>query len=633
MVRLSVVLLERDERRALRALGALGVVHLVRLGAGPDTAPRAPSDGTDAALRWTALLERAERLRVALQLPPRPAAPLDCTAEEVAAGLERAEARVREVAGRREANRARRDELSRSTQRLEPWLGLEIPISRLGAGSLAVVRLGTLPTTGGPAGALRAGDHGLLLALPALPGLRQPVVALASGPGVASLDAALRAVGFEELVAPRAAGTLEDHAAALARERTDAEQERVRIDAELRDLALELTEALAALAARARLECQLEEARRCLPRTGTALLLRGWVPATSAAAVERCLREEVAGVCVVQRASPGPQEEEDVPVLLRASRLLRPFGALVAGFGLPRYREISPTPFLAIGFLIMFGVMFGDVGHGAVLALVGLGGIAARRWRDASVLLLLCGLAAVAGGLVYGSCFGLDRFRALALWRDPLEGDPLTFMAMAMGLGVITISLGVTLNVVNRLRHGDAAAAILDRFGLAGLGFYWSAIACLAFGARGAEIPWPAAAVLALSVAAWLVAGRVEGGRGRHTARAASGGLVAGLVEALETVLVYLANTISFVRLAAYGMSHAALLVAILLAARAAGPPGGVAFGAVLVLGNAAAIVLEGVIAAVQALRLEYYEFFSKFFSGAGRPYAPFRLEPTGGTP
>jgi len=99
------------------------------------------------------------------------------------------------------------------------------------------------------------------------------------------------------------------------------------------------------------------------------------------------------------------------------------------------------------------------------------------------------------------------------------------------------------------------------------------------------------------------------------------------LIEAFEAALSYLANTISFVRLAAYAMSHSAILMATFAMADTVldmGAVGGVLYIAVVILGNAIALVLEGVIVAVQVLRLEYYEFFSKFLAGTGLPFRPF---------
>jgi len=99
-----------------------------------------------------------------------------------------------------------------------------------------------------------------------------------------------------------------------------------------------------------------------------------------------------------------------------------------------------------------------------------------------------------------------------------------------------------------------------------------------------------------------------------------------------EALLSYFANTVSFVRLGAYAMSHAALLVAAFMIAADVKhfSPGGTLLSVlVIILGNLVALVLEGIVASVQALRLEYYEFFGKFFSGGGQPFKPFRLQTT----
>ena len=134
---------------------------------------------------------------------------------------------------------------------------------------------------------------------------------------------------------------------------------------------------------------------------------------------------------------------------------------------------------------------------------------------------------------------------------------------------------------------------------------------------------------MAAGAAAW-VAGGIWSARRRG---GDDGGLLPGAAESLagafEAALLYLANTVSFVRLAAYAMSHAALLAAawsLRGAADAAFGPGSAAGVAALVLAQAAALGLEGLVASVQAVRLEYYEFFGKFFEGGGRPFEPLVL-------
>ncbi len=203
----------------------------------------------------------------------------------------------------------------------------------------------------------------------------------------------------------------------------------------------------------------------------------------------------------------------------------------------------------------------------------------------------------------------------------------------AIGVGVVMISLGLILNAVNRFRRGDVIGGFLDKFGVAGILFYWGVLAMIigrdAISSRGLM---GAALVVFLVVPAlcWIVKEPLEYFLHRSGDHGTLGiAVTESFVGAFEAFLSYLANTISFVRLGAYAMSHAALLVAAFMLAEqvkhlpVAGTVGGVI---VVILGNLVAIVLEGIIASVQALRLEYYEFFGKFFSGDGQAFEPFRL-------
>ena len=208
----------------------------------------------------------------------------------------------------------------------------------------------------------------------------------------------------------------------------------------------------------------------------------------------------------------------------------------------------------------------------------------------------------------------------------------------AIGIGIGMISLGLILNVINRLRRGDVIGGLLDKFGVVGLLFYWGALALMtqfaALQSRGL-VNLALALFVVLPLAGWALKEPIEHCLRRRAGHPdePGGGLFAAVTESLvgafEAVLSYLANTISFVRLAAYAMSHAALLVAAFMMAEkvkhlAVGGP--VLSVLVIILGNLVALVLEGIIASVQALRLEYYEFFGKFFSGSGQAFKPFRL-------
>ena len=371
--------------------------------------------------------------------------------------------------------------------------------------------------------------------------------------------------------------------------------------------------------------------------------MTGWVPAPDVAAAERDLAGTTGGRFVLTVTDPGDVPEDEIPVLLRHSWLIRPFVALGNMYGLPMYREVEPTFFVAISYILMFGMMFGDAGNGLVVALAGVG----LRWKgrsqglkDAGLVLLLAGLSGIGFGIYYGSYFGIEEMGGHPLGKSPLGANTMNLMIAAIAMGVGLMSLGLVLGIINRLRHGHVVDALMDRYGVAGAVFYWGCLALLFYVAamHGGNVPWwvvlcvlvlPLVAVAAREPLHMVLARRHSHGGGHAEPMGET--LVVSAVEAFETVLGFVANTISFVRLAAFAIAHAAVLLASFAIAeqlqKGLGPGlGGVLGVLVIILGNAIAIALEGLVAFVQALRLEYYEFFGKFFSGAGRPFAPFRL-------
>jgi len=200
------------------------------------------------------------------------------------------------------------------------------------------------------------------------------------------------------------------------------------------------------------------------------------------------------------------------------------------------------------------------------------------------------------------------------------------------------------LNMINKFRHGDVVGALLDKFGVAGAVFYWGVLALAAkytavtemglfWAALVAVVGVPLAAIVLKEPLEFVLARRPGHERHGHEAEGTSmlEAVLGSFVGAFEAVIAYTANTISFIRLAAYAMSHAAILMATFAIAAQVGswvpgPGGTVLWVLVIILGNVMAILLEGLVALVQAVRLEYYEFFGKFLSGSGRAFEPFRI-------
>lgn len=639
MLRLDALVLSRDARCVLTDLGRRGAVELIRTGSAQGAAPVQSAN----AARCGQLLARIAELRRSLGSlgsPPVRASEPE-TPHGVATNLEEADAILRAIEEqsallltKRQLLLQRQAETSALCDQLTGFEGLEIPLDLQGRAEFLHFVIGTVP--GEKLDKLRneAGPHAILLPQPPR-GEKRTIIALASREHRDRLDAALCRADFRRETLPATSGATTTTLFETKRRECDSfPAERAELDAALQSFLASSAKPLAEIERAATAEQRLLDAEQYFGRTEATSQLTGWIPAARAAAIAARLRELTRDRCAVSFAPPGEIPGEEIPVLLDHPRWLRPFAMLVTAFGFPTYRELEPTFFLAVSYVLMFGLMFGDVGHGLVLALGGLVAMRAGRAadvRDAGLLLVYAGASSLLFGVIYGSFFGLPQFKRLALWHDPIEGDPLHLLYAAIGFGIAMISVGLVLNIVNRFRRGDVLGGSLDKFGIAGLVFYWGSLALVSSIVEKSRIT--VLVLIILPVLCWILKGALASrhpasripnpeSHGSHPSSVLT--CAESVVEAFEGVLVFLANTISFVRLAAYAMSHAALLMAFFLMAESVREATAIGGLAIVVIGNAIAIALEGVIAAVQALRLEYYEFFGKFFSGGGRPFRPF---------
>ncbi len=642
MMRLQAVVLAQDERTVLKGLSRLGAMHLTRTLPGPDTAPLAPVDGTGEMARYDRIRARVQELRKSLEILPLPKGPTpEMTLEQVEKSLSFLEQNSSDLLGRRRRLIQRRKELTAISEQVSSYRGLEIPLSGPDQFSFLHFVTGSMPAQNFEGLGKEVGDNVALLPLTRQKG-QQSLFAITTRRGGPALEKALQQAGFQREVLPVVEGaTVDGLSEEGEREREQLSAELEQLNGALEALAAESAPSLNEIEEFADMESQFLDASRKFPRTEATVLIAGWVPASDVAVLEQHMGEITGGRYALQATLPDASTQQQVPVLLRHSRLLRPFEMLVSTYGLPSYQELEPTLFVALSYVLMFGLMFGDAGHGMVLVACGLTALFAgrsRSARDLGVLLIFGGLSSIIFGVVYGSYFGIEVFKKYALWHDPLEGDPMRLMYGTIGIGIVMISLGLILNVINRFRRGDVIGGILDKFGLIGLLFYWGTLVILINGAAiqsrglmGVSI----AVFVVVPIVGWSLKEPMEhilsrrNGGGHEANGTLAGAVMESCVGAFEAVLSYLANTISFVRLAAYAMSHAALLFAAFMLAeevRTFSVGGGTLSVLVIIGGNLIAIVLEGVIASVQALRLEYYEFFGKFFSGSGQPFEPFRL-------
>jgi len=350
------------------------------------------------------------------------------------------------------------------------------------------------------------------------------------------------------------------------------------------------------------------------------VLFVGWVPEPALA--ELAARLEPLGASLVELSARGGLEP---PTLLASAPAAEPFRPLLTTYGAVPYEDLDPTPFAAVTYCLMFGMMFGDVGDGLLVVLAALALWRVRRPRLRSLrkvwpLIAALGAAAVVFGALYGELFGPTKVLP-TLWIDPLD-SPIRLLVVAVVVGGCLLAAGYALGFINRWREGGPRLALTEPSALPGLVLLFAGgIVALSVAAHIGAL---AAAGLVLAVAAMggLAVGlRAEAGHGAT----AVGVIVMGLLDA---VLRLFSNVFSFARLAAFGLMHAAIGQVVLHAAGSlTGSPGGdLAAGAVFFVGWAVAFALEGLVVAVQALRLEYYELFSRVFVREGRPFSPWRL-------
>lgn len=372
-------------------------------------------------------------------------------------------------------------------------------------------------------------------------------------------------------------------------------------------------------------EAQLEERLAGAVQRGDVAALAGWCPAADAVR----LAERLAGTGAALVRLPFPRGI-DPPTQLRATgRPQGSFTPLVTTYGTVPYADVDPSWPAGISYVAMFGVMFGDAGHGALLLL---GALLLRLGRPRRLLPLRhlwpflagAGIAGTLAGIAYGEFFGPTGVLPV-LWLNPLD-EPERLLMAAIGLGAVLLVLAHVGGTVNRWREGGPANALYAASGTAGLTLFLG----LALGGAGLFLHRPGYAVAGVVLASAGLALTVTG-----LYAATDGGLGGAAqtgVQLFDVVVRIGTNTVSFARLAAFGLTHAALGDLVWratsgLASRGALPLIGAAL--VFVAGTAVAFALEALVAGVQALRLEFYELFSRVFTAQGRPFHPWHV-PTG---
>jgi len=383
------------------------------------------------------------------------------------------------------------------------------------------------------------------------------------------------------------------------------------------------------------------------------VIFSGWLPSSKKERLTKIIQTVCKNNCYLEwnEAETKSIDREDIPVQFKNPKIFAPFQMLVSNFGIPQYGTIDPTPFVMPVYLVMFGLMFADIGQGLILVLLGI--LSAhylkkneqkRGLYTLSWLIIWCGSFSIIFGALFGSFFGTGLFKPL--WFDfhgivsghssgnSIINDVYDILSITIYFGISVISLGLVFNWINLIRTRKFMELFFDKGGVMGGWIYAGGVYIAFYMVSHNYKELPSGTILFMLVGLPSLLLFIKGPY--HYIKHTTGEpgkkfnpsiivtfLMEWIVELLEIFSGYLSNTLSFMRVAGLGIAHVSLMIAFFTIADMTS---GVMPVIVLILGNILVISLEGLTAGIQALRLNYYEFFTKFFHGTGKLYTPISL-------
>ena len=434
-------------------------------------------------------------------------------------------------------------------------------------------------------------------------------------------------------------GTVEEAVSGLREQGEQARAETERVEKELQALRERERERLSSSWSYLRYRSECRDIRRYACHTRDSFYLTGWVPEDAVAAMQEKLGRFQDLSCVIDVADD--VEHFTPPTKLKNPFLGRVFQPFLEMYGLPSYNEVDPSLFMALTYCLFFGIMFGDLGQGLCLALIGLVLAKVKKmWLGG--IITCCGLSGALFGCVYGSVFGFEHvlpgFKIMETTTFAGMGpvsNVLLLLVMSIALGVFMLLLVMVINIINGVRQQNFEKILFGHNGVAGILFYggliFAALAALAFGVD-LFTPLYVLPVLVLPLVLMLFKeplSRLLAGDPNWKRVSLGELLVTGFFELFETLLSYLTNTLSFMRVGAYAITHVGLMLVVHMLAELAGGVGGPVGILILVLGNAFVMGFEGLLVGIQVLRLEFYELFGRFYDDGGTPFAPKTIDYT----
>ncbi len=645
---IELMVLREDIHSVLKYLGELGEFQFQQEFA---------SDSSDSAKRLNpdaSVFERLQQVRAALDLPDldgyKVSVPLPSDAD-----FESATKIIDSVEDIHKKELTAADEEKRAVSAYKEALAfanLKVPYSDLESLSFLTLRIGKIDPEKIDDLRARLGSRGIIVKLG---DDDSRILAASSKKARFALDGELKEAGFTELQVPKDFKGIPDEVLlTLERNKTEAAAALEEIQTERRNFAETHKDELYRLLQIYSIGSQIYSVENSLESTEFVYRITGWIPAYLIRKVMKDLDELTQSRAGIREFLPTEvpsvvSGQEKVPVQVKHGKIVSNFERMIFSYGSPLYGTVDPTPFVALFFTVLFGIMFGDAGQGLCFLIIGilccLKKIKISGWEKFGGIFCCIGVSSTIMGLLTGEFFANETLlRPFALWVTGLFGTPrapilhmmpssdpasitrmFTFFGFTISIGFIINSCGLVINIINQFSLRRIGKALFGKTGISGAVFFWYVIV---FAVRVALFKHTPAAYdwIVISVSLFLTAcseifQRLVDGERPILENGLFSAVIGAVVEIIEVISSYLSNTVSFVRVGAFALAHAVLGYIINTFVELAPGAGGIA---VAVLGNAIVVVLEGMIVAIQVVRLQYYEFFSKFFSETGREFKPF---------
>lgn len=329
----------------------------------------------------------------------------------------------------------------------------------------------------------------------------------------------------------------------------------------------------------------------------------------------------------IEVKDPSEVPDLECPTLLKNNWFAKPFEMFLGMYGVPKYTDFDPTGFMAFTYCLLFGIMFGDLGQGLVLFILGL--VFEKKGQIFGII-NRCGITSMIFGFLFGSVFGYEELlnpvhQSLFGVREKLfdvmaQSSTMVLLIGAVAIGAVLILTTQCMNIVNRFKHHQLGDAIFSQNGIAGLVFYGGIVfAIVATMLLGWNVLNPVylGFFIVLPVISFVMKEPLSNAVEHKTVKPEEGwgGYIAqSIFELIDVLLTFVTNSMSYLRVGGFVLSHAGMMLVVMTLVEMTGKAG----VAVLIFGNIFVMVLEGLIVGIQTLRLEYYEMFSRYYDAGG---------------